>query len=286
MKYLLIIFSLFLSHSPHTLPKDAYQIYNKEGEQVTYAEVLKTVKKSDVVLFGELHDNPIAHWLELELTKDLFEATKGNLMLGAEMLEADNQMILNEYLSGKISQKNFEKEARLWNNYKTDYKPLVEFAKENNTGFVASNIPRRYASMVYYQGLNSLNGLSKQAKQFIAPLPIEVDLELPNYKALLEMGGEGHDGVNFVHAQAVKDATMAHFISKNLVKKGVFIHYNGAYHSDNYEGINWYIEQYAPKTKVSTISTVTQDDISSLNEDYLNKADFIICIPESMTRTY
>jgi len=106
--------------------------------------MLKEAADADIVLFGELHDNPISHWLQLELTKDLYDLKKDKLVLGAEMFESDNQVILDEYLSGKILQSSFESEARLWSNYKTDYKPLVEFARINKLKFVASNIPRRY----------------------------------------------------------------------------------------------------------------------------------------------
>lgn len=81
---------------------------------------------------------------------------KDNLILGAEMFESDNQVILNEYLAGLISQSSFENEARLWPNYKTDYKPLVEFAKTNKLQFVASNVPRRYASLVNSKGFEDL----------------------------------------------------------------------------------------------------------------------------------
>jgi len=105
--------------------KHAYTLFNGKGEKVVYQSVVSAVKNSDLLLFGELHDNPIAHWLELELTVDVFDATKGNIILGAEMFEADNQLILDEYLGGLISQQRFEAEVRLWPNYKTDYKPLV-----------------------------------------------------------------------------------------------------------------------------------------------------------------
>ncbi|MGK0388350.1 MAG: putative iron-regulated protein [Maribacter sp.] len=282
MKYIIIILSFCIPFLPVTEEKAAYKIYDKKGKEVSYEAMLEKASQSDVALFGELHDNPISHWLQLEFTKDLYEIQEGRVMLGAEMFETDNQLLLNEYLSGQIEENNFEDEAKLWSNYKTDYKPLIEFAKENNTGFVATNIPRRYASMVYHKGLRSLDNLSDKAKELLPPLPIEVDMELPGYQSLLEMA----KNENYPHAQAVKDACMGYFISNVLVDDGTFIHYNGAYHSDNYEGISWYIEKYAPKTSIMTISTVTQEDVSSISEENQGKADFVICVPESMTRTY
>jgi len=271
-------------------PKQAYQIYDAKGNASKYDKLLREAARADVILFGELHNNPIAHWLQYELTKDLHEQDKKQLVLGAEMFEADNQLILDEYLTDFVSAKNFEKETRLWPNYSTDYKPLVNYAKAHKLPFVATNIPRRYASMVFKQGIDALEGLSETAKQYIAPLPIEVDVSLPGYKAMLDMNMGGHGGPemanNLPHAQAVKDATMAHFISKNWQRGQLFMHYNGAYHSNNYEGIVWYLKKYAPKLKVLTIATTEQADISSLNQDMLNSANFVLCIPETMTKTH
>jgi uncharacterized iron-regulated protein len=143
--------------------KIAYQLFTKEGKKTTYKKLFKEAVTADVVLFGEYHDNSVVHWLQLELTKDLAEKMK--LVLGAEMLEADNQKQLNQYLKGEITQKQFDSTARLWKNYKTDYKPLVDFAKEKKFPFVATNIPRRYASMVFKNGLEELEKLSAEEKK-------------------------------------------------------------------------------------------------------------------------
>ncbi len=271
--------------------KPAYLIFNKDGKPVKYEQMLKKLKKSDAVFFGELHNNPICHWLQIELTKDLHQEHQENLVLGAEMFESDNQLILDEYLEGKIKERHFENEIRLWNNYSTDYKPLVNFAKENKVNFIATNIPRRYAAMVSSEGLKALENLDPKAKTYIAPLPITLDLSLPGYKKMLDMFGAGHANPkfkpeNFAAAQAIKDATMAHFIVKAMGKKDRFLHYNGAYHSDNFEGIIWYLKQYSPKVKPMSISSVEQKDIENLNQENFGIADFIIVIPESMTKTY
>jgi uncharacterized iron-regulated protein len=204
------------------------------------------------------------------------------------MFEADNQLILDEYLSGAISTKGFEDEAKLWKNYKTDYKPLVEFAKENHLRFIATNIPRRYASMVYKGGFEALDTLPSESRNYIAPLPVLYDPELKGYKSMLEMMGDagGHGGDNLPKAQAIKDATMAHFIFKNLGEGQTFIHYNGAYHSENYEGIVWYLKQLDPDLEILTISTVEQDTIDKLSEASLSIADYIICVPSDMTKTH
>lgn len=263
--------------------KQPYQLFNKNGKKTSYKNLLKASVGAQVVLFGEHHDNSLIHWLQLELTKDLAE--KKPLILGAEMIERDNQPQLDQYLKGEINQKAFDTLARLWNNHKTDYKPLVDFAKEKKLPFIATNIPRRYASMVYKQGLEALEKLTAEEKKWIAPLPIPYDASLPGYVAMLEMAG-GHGGDNLPKAQAVKDATMAYFISRNMQADAVFIHYNGTYHSDNFEGINWYLNKYRPGVKVITIAAVSQKDVSKLEKEHLQKADFILVVDEDMTKTY
>jgi len=84
--------------------KKAYQLFDKNGKKVTYKKLLKSASETQVVLFGEFHNNAISHWLELELTKDV--ATTKPIVQGAEMLEADNQKQLNQYLNGEIDQKS------------------------------------------------------------------------------------------------------------------------------------------------------------------------------------
>lgn len=263
--------------------KKSYQLFDQNGKKVTYDKLLKSSLKTQVVLFGEYHNNSVAHWLQVELTKDV--AAQIKVVLGAEMIEADNQTQLNQYLKGEIDQKKLDSTARLWPNYKTDYKPLVDFAKENKFDFIATNIPRRYASMVFKKGLEELQTLKDEEKSWIAPLPIEFDINLPGYQGMMNMQG-GHAGDKMPKAQAIKDATMAYFINKNLKPNSVFIHYNGTYHSDNFEGINWYLKKYNPTIEIVTISCVEQKDISKLDKENYNKANFILVIDEDVTKTY
>lgn len=262
----------------------AYVLYTGKGGQSDFEKLVKATEGKQYIFFGEYHNNPISHWLQFELTASLYANNKASLILGAEMFEADNQYIIDEYLAGLISEKSFMDEVRLWPNYNTDYKPLMEFAKANKLPFIATNIPRRYASMAFKQGVESLKGLSDLAKSYIAPLNTFVfDTTVNCYKELLN---SDHGGLNMATAQALKDATMAYFIEKNMKPNGVFLHYNGAYHSDNYEGIIHYLKKKVAEDKILTITTVTQADVSELEEEYKDQADFIICVPETMTTTH
>lgn len=284
MKNLLLLGILLISFQTFSQDKPAYRIYDSKGKEVTYAKMVKVLIEEDIVLFGELHNSAIAHWLQLELTIDLDK--KRDVVLGAEMFEADNQDELNDYLSGSINAKAFDTLARLWPNHSTDYAPLVDYAKENNLPFVACNIPRKYASMIYKKGgFGALDSISDEEKSWIAPLPITFDGELPQYKKVLEMMGE-HGSPELVMAQAIKDATMAHFILKNYKSGDLFLHYNGAFHSDFYEGILWYLKEQRSDLVYGTITTVTQESVDKLEKEYKGKADFIIVVDENVTTTY
>lgn len=281
----LIVFLLAISISivTYSQKKEAYKLYSAKGNKISYKKMIDKMTKADVVLFGEHHNNPIVHWLQFESTKDL--SKQRSLTLGAEMFEADNQTQLNAYLAGEIDQKAFDTVARLWNNYSTDYKPLVDFAKTNNIKFVAANVPRRFASLVFKGGFEALEELSNEEKSWVAPLPISYDATLPGYVKMKAMMG-GHGGDNLPKAQAVKDATMGHFILKNREHTKLFIHYNGSYHSDDYEGINWYLNKDDTNLKIVTVSVIEQENIYKFEKENKLKADFIIVVPSSMTKTY
>jgi len=286
MKFKLTLFCLFLSFFSPIIAQEnpvAYKIFTAKGKNISYLDMMKELGSSDVVFFGELHNNPICHWLQLEMTRDLYGRKEDKLVIGAEMFETDNQILINEYFLGFISERNFETEARLWSNYQTDYKPILNFAKEFELRFVATNVPRRYASMVSKQGLDALIDLPDYSKIYLPQLPIEMDMDLACYQTMLEMA----DGDSkFPQAQMLKDATMAYSIHRNLRKGDLFFHINGAFHSDKREGILWYLRKLNPNLKMVVVSTVEQEKAEKLHPDNQQKGDYIIVTPARMTKTH
>lgn len=263
----------------------ALEVYDSKGKKVDIEKMFDDVLKADIIFFGELHNDPISHWLQYELIKAAHQ--KRQITLGAEMFEADNQEGLDNYLNGQIPVDSFKKQVRLWNNYDTDYAKAVDFAKDNGLKFIATNVPRRYARNVFYDGLQALDTIPDSDKKWMAPLPIAYDPDLPCYRNMLEMDMGGHAAdENFPKAQAIKDATMAHFILANFKKDRLFIHLNGSYHSDNKEGIMWYVRRQSPGLQQKNITTVLQKNVLKLEKEHLGKADYIICVDEDMTTTY
>ncbi len=277
-----ICLHMTVSFSQH---KAAYQLFASDSTTIDYGTMLDSLSKADIILFGELHNNPIVHWLQLELVYDL--DTVAEVILGLEMIERDNNDVFQDYLRDSITHEQLDSAARLWNNYVTDYKPIIDSAKTMGIPVIGTNVPRRYASQVYAKGLTSLDTLSENEKSWIAPLPILYDKDLPAYLKMMDMFDDpAHANENLPKAQALKDATMAHFIRQEIKEGTIFLHLNGSYHSDNYEGIMWYLKQADPLLNIMTISSKEQADISLPEKENSNIADFLILIPERMIKSY
>ena len=267
--------------------KPAYTLYNNKGEEAKYSDMVKDLATSDMVFFGEYHTNPISHWLQIELTKDLYAKRGEQLFLGAEMFENGNQLVLNEYLAGYYPEKKMLVEiTQLWGNYKTDYKPLVEFAKEKELRFIATNIPRRYASMINKMGMAALDSLTPEAQAMIGPLKEHFDATV--YDDMKDkMGGHVPPTMDKIQmAQASKDATMAHFSIINHKEGDLLLHFEGAYHSDYNRGIVWWVNKIKPGYDIKTVTTVLESEWAEMtDEQKATIANYTIVVADNMTQT-
>ncbi|MDT4879627.1 heme-binding uptake, Tiki superfamily, ChaN [compost metagenome] len=119
-------------------------------------------------------------------------------------------------------------------------------------------------------------------------LPYVVTLETPGYEEMKKMMGDhaGSSAMNFVAAQAIKDATMAESILKSLEPGKILLHYHGDFHSKQYGGIYWYLKQARPELRIAVISLAESEEIKlPLPGDFV-KTDFNLVVPKDMTKTY
>lgn len=270
--------------------KPAYILYKNNGKPAKYVKMIKDLAKTDMVFFGEYHSNPISHWLQLEMTKSFYELKGDQLILGAEMFENGNQLVIDEYLMGLYPEEKMIPEiTQMWGNYKTDYKPLMDFAKINGLRFIATNIPRRYAVMINKMGMDALSKLSPQALEMISPdLEKYFDPTVKAYADMAEMMGP-HMSFNVLHmqmAQASKDATMAHFSLKNYQPGNLLFHFEGSYHSNYGQGIIWWINKIRPGLEIKAVTTVMQSEWDEMTDQEIETiADYIIVVANDMTKT-
>lgn len=247
--------SIFAQTAPET---NDFRIFDGAGKAVELAQIVQAFKDADAVFVGEQHDDQIAHRLQLEILKSAFE-THGKsraIVLSMEMFERDAQIIVDEYLADLINESNFIASSRAWTNYKTDYRPLVEFAKLNKIPVAAANAPRRYVNRVSRLGKDSLEILSPAARQTVAPLPFADASEKYSQKFRALMGATEMHNSNMLAAQSLWDATMADSIHKSLKqhRNALVINLNGSFHSENRLGAPEHLLKYNPKTRIVVVT--------------------------------
>jgi len=259
--------------------RSLYRIYDTHTQQeITLPQLADALQGADVVFFGEEHTDSVAHLLEYELLKAMDERYDG-MALSMEMFVSDDQLVLDEYLSNLITERNLSNDAVLWNNYK-DYRPMVEYAKAQGIPILAANAPSRYTNRVTRQGLESLEVLDKSARSLLAPLPIDTLSGAYFEKFSSLMGGhEGMGTLKIYQSQNLWDATMAYRISKLAKNKAVekILHINGRFHSDEQLGTVAHLRNYLRRKVVVNISCFPHESLTHPDwSAFSNLARFII----------
>ena len=266
------------------LPVEKFSVFTGKGQPSSVEEIIKSLEDTDVVFLGEFHDDAVAHAIQLEIFKRAVEqyGAKRRVTLSLEMFERDVQTVLDEYLAGQISESHFLLSSRPWPRYKEDYRPLVELAREKKLDVVAANAPRRYVNMVSRNGRDSVNGLSKQAKTWLAPLPFAEPSEAyaKKFKALMGSSAEAAMGIDkILSSQSLWDATMAHSVAESLKKnKGsLVVHLNGGFHTENRLGTVEHFLKYRKKGRAVVVTMRYVDDFKKFDAaKHADAGDFVI----------
>lgn len=270
-----------------------YRIYDTAGNAADLQQIVSRIENADVIFLGENHDDATAHALQLEIFKRAVEkyAAQRQVALSLEMFERDVQIVLDEYLKNLITEKKFLDDSRPWGNYKTDYRPLVELAKEKKLDVIAANAPRRYVNMVSRMGRDSLKQLSPETKKWLAPLPYGEPSQAygDKFNALMGKMPEANMGLNKILAsQTLWDATMAFSVSKFLkkTKNPLVVHLNGAFHTENRLGTVEHLLKYSPKARVLVVTMRYEDEFTKFDKaKHTGLGDFVILTDAKVPRT-
>ncbi|HVF45928.1 MAG TPA: ChaN family lipoprotein [Pyrinomonadaceae bacterium] len=293
---LLTLILLFMTgplHSQIALSEEQYRVFDAKGNPSTIAAVIERLDAVDVIFLGEQHDDAVGHAAQLDIFRRAIDTylTKRKIALSLEMFERDVQIVLDEYLAGLISENHLILSSRAWTNYKTDYRPLVELAKEKKLPVIAANAPRRYVNMVSRNGRGALNGLSKDAKEWLAPLPFGEPSEAyaKKFRSLMGPSAEAQMGIeNILASQSLWDATMADSIVRSLKKhdRPLVVHLNGSFHSENRLGAVDHLLRYRPKTRVLVVTIKYEDDFRSFDRaKHTDLGDFVLLTDAKQPRS-
>jgi len=267
--------------------------------QVSFDELIADAARSDIVFFGEQHDDPETHFAEFALLEGIGRQRR-RVVLSLEMFERDVQPVLDDYLAGRMTEADFLAKSRPWERYATDYRALVVLARARGWPVVAANVPRPIASAVGRKGLAALDTLSVDSRAWAART-ISCPRDAYYTRFAQEMTGHSAGGgpptapdsaqalamtSRFYEAQCVKDETMGESIALAYERAGVdaiVVHFDGAFHSDYRQGTVARTMRRALNLRSLVITAVpTADPRSALMGENAMKADYVIFTRKSV----
>jgi uncharacterized iron-regulated protein len=266
-------------------------VYDTHKKQFIDFETLASrLAMSDLVFVGEQHDDPATHRIELAILEGVARR-RDSVVLALEMFERDVQAKLDGYLGGTLPEADFLRDSRPWKNYSTDYRPLVELAKQRGWPVVASNVPRPMASLVSRAGLAALDTVPAEVRANVArEISCPEDDYFKKFTAVMgDMASHGPAGspeegkarlLRTYFAQCVKDETMGESVARAWRPGMLVVHYNGAFHSDFRMGTAVRAQQRSNGARMAVVTAVPVKDLDTLkpSKDDRKRADYLLYV--------
>ena len=168
MKTFALLLSLLFITNCTFAEKQWPKVYDTNQDKwLDLEEVEEVLQKYRVVFVGEKHGHRWGHRIERMLL-EMYWNVRGDVTVAMEMFERDTQHVIDGYVRGEVSENFFLRNTRPWKNYKKDYRPLVEFAKEMRLSVLGMNVPRRYASFVAKNKEEILYAMPNKEQTFMA----------------------------------------------------------------------------------------------------------------------
>lgn len=139
------------------MAEDIYHI--PTGIKMPLYRVMDMISPSRAVFIGEMHTNIHAHRVELTIIKELQRRFPGQVAIGMEMFREDQQEALDRLSRGELTDKDFLKESKWYQNWGSDYdyyRDILSFARENRIDVIALNPSRKDQMVVRSTGLDEL----------------------------------------------------------------------------------------------------------------------------------
>lgn len=193
----------------------------KVPKNLSFQHIMDEIQNKRVIFVGENHDLFAHHLNQLKVIKSMHQRGK-SFAIGMEMFQRKFQPIIDDYLQDKINLKTFLKKSEYFKRWGFDYnlyKPIIDYAKLNQTPIIALNLERELTKKISKNGLFGLTH-KEQAK-----LPQTIDFSNRVYKdELLKFFGTNMHmkkskmkNLDFIYqSQILWDQTMADSINKYL----------------------------------------------------------------------
>ena len=252
----------------HDHPLAGHIVDPAAGQPVALGAALERMSAADVVLLGEVHDNPIHHRLQLKVLQQLSQARR--LALAMEQFDSEHQAAIDEAWRRPgvdaemlADAGQFAREGWGW----PLYRPLVQEAVQRRLPLVAINLSREGARAVAREGFESMPA---GAGREVVEEPWN-----PKMQAVLEeLIRVGHCGEvsprvlkMIVTAQRSRDAVMAERIAPHLDRGAVVV--LGAGHARRDLAVPVYLARLAPGRRILSVGMVEVREDADAPHDYL-----------------
>ncbi|MEW6570324.1 MAG: ChaN family lipoprotein [Nitrospirota bacterium] len=180
--------------------------------------IVNKILDKPVIYIGERHANYEDHKVQLRVIMDLHEKNR-KIAIGMEMFQKPFQSVIDEYIAGNISEKEFLKGTEYFERWQFDYvhyREIVQFARAMNMPLIALNLRSEIIKKVSAKGLDSLD--DEEMKE----IPEDMDMTDEDYRKRLKEIFEQHRNHEtrnfdyFYQSQILWDETMAHSIADFL----------------------------------------------------------------------
>ena len=188
------------------------------GIRTTKEQLINVLGGARIIYVGETHDNINSHKVQIEILKALVERYPRQIAVGVEMLKRSSQESADQWISGKLNEKDFVKVwLKDWSNDFQYYRSILHYMREHGIPLVALR-----ASDDWLERIKKTES-THQTKENEDALP-QMDLEDPYHRAHMKaifgkhpMSGQSFE--TFYSVQVLWDESMAKSIAEYLQSK-------------------------------------------------------------------
>ena len=210
------------------------------GKVIDFEELIAGLSSKDLIFIGEAHDNPDHHLIQIQILQALAYRSL-SLTMGMEFFQQQHQPLLDRYVQGEMTEKDFLEAVDWGKTWGFDYhlyRPLMHLARERKYRVLAINAPNSVVRKVARTGLRSLEPSERDQ------LPKDIDLDQGRHRSFLQESYHEHSSRDlkefqfFYEAQCVWEEAMASHLAEHLASgKGRLIAFAGNGHIVNKCGI-------------------------------------------------
>ena len=243
-------------------------------QALSFAAIMEKIADKRVVYVGESHTRNEDHLLQLRVIRALFTQNP-KLAIGMEMFSREAQPVLDRYVAGELSEKEFLKQSGYFSKWSFDYRlyrDIINFARSHHLPIVALNQEKELVSKVFKEGTSALTA------EDLAKIPTDRDLAIPGYREritdVFAMHGQhsAPEQINgFFQAQAIWDETMTESVTTflNAHPESRMVVLAGQGHTDKATAIPPRVARRLPSIRQAVILNSENEALDQAETDYL-----------------